>query len=81
MLLFDSSSPRYPGAVWLIETRRAGDRRRSLLPPPTSTRTVLAGQVLRAPVAIALGPGSLIRARSLLAFGVAWGDPLGTSGG
>jgi ABC-2 type transport system permease protein len=65
------------GAVWLIETRRLGIARR-MLSTPTSTRTILAGQVLGR-LAIALVQALIIVLGSLLAFGVAWGDPLGTA--
>jgi linearmycin/streptolysin S transport system permease protein len=65
------------GAVWLIETRRLGIARR-MLSTPTSTRTILAGQVLGR-LAIALLQALIIVLGSLLAFGVAWGDPLGTA--
>jgi ABC-2 type transport system permease protein len=65
------------GAVWLIETRRLGIARR-MLSTPTSTRTILAGQVLGR-LAIALVQALIIVLGSLLAFGVAWGDPIGTA--
>jgi ABC-2 type transport system permease protein len=49
-----------------------------MLSTPTSTRTILAGQVLGR-LAIALVQALIIVLGSLLAFGVAWGDPLGTA--
>ncbi len=65
------------GAVWLIETRRLGVARR-MLSTPTSTRTILAGEVLGR-FAIALIQALIIIAGTALAFGVSWGNPLGTA--
>jgi ABC-2 type transport system permease protein len=65
------------GAVWLIETRRLGIARR-MLSTPTSTSTILAGQVLGR-LAIALLQALIIIVGSLVFFGVSWGDPAGTA--
>ncbi len=65
------------GAVWLIETRRLGIARR-MLSTPTSTSTILAGQVLGR-LAIAVLQALIIVLGSLLFFGVDWGDPAGTA--
>jgi ABC-2 type transport system permease protein len=65
------------GAVWLIETRRLGVARR-MLSTPTSTRTILAGEVLGR-FAIALIQALIIIVGTALAFGVSWGNPLGTA--
>jgi ABC-2 type transport system permease protein len=65
------------GAIWLIETRRLGIARR-MLSTPTPTRTILAGEALGR-LAIALIQALIIVLGSALAFGVAWGDPLGTA--
>ena len=65
------------GAVWLIETRRLGIARR-MLSTPTSTSTILAGQVLGRLV-IALLQALIIIVGSLVFFGVSWGDPAGTA--
>jgi ABC-2 type transport system permease protein len=65
------------GAVWLIETRRLGIARR-MLSTPTSTSTILAGQVLGR-LAIALLQALIIIIGSLVFFGVSWGDPAGTA--
>jgi ABC-2 type transport system permease protein len=65
------------GAIWLIETRRLGIARR-MLSTPTSTRTILAGQLLGR-LAIALLQALIIVVGTALAFGVSWGDPLGTA--
>jgi len=64
------------GAIWMIETRRLGIARR-ILSTPTSTRTLVAGQVLGR-FAIALTQALIIILGSLLFFGVNWGDPLAT---
>ncbi|MGZ4178605.1 MAG: ABC transporter permease [Solirubrobacteraceae bacterium] len=64
------------GAVWLIETRRLGIGRR-ILSTPTSSRTLVFGQLLGR-LAIALLQALIIVLGSLLLFGVNWGDPLGT---
>jgi ABC-2 type transport system permease protein len=65
------------GAVWLIETRRLGIARR-ILSTPTSTGTLVAGQLLGR-LAIALVQALIIVLGSLLLFGVDWGNPLGTA--
>jgi ABC-2 type transport system permease protein len=65
------------GAVWLIETRRLGIARR-MLSTPTSTATILGGQVLGR-LAIALLQALIIIVGSALFFGVSWGDPAGTA--
>jgi ABC-2 type transport system permease protein len=65
------------GAVWLIETRRLGIARR-MLSTPTSTATILGGQVLGR-LAIALLQALIIIVGSALFFGVGWGDPAGTA--
>jgi ABC-2 type transport system permease protein len=65
------------GAVWLIETRRLGVARR-MLSTPTSTGTILAGQVLGR-LTIALLQALIIIVGSMLFFGVSWGDPAGTA--
>jgi ABC-2 type transport system permease protein len=65
------------GAVWLIETRRLGIARR-MLSTPTSTATILGGQVLGRLV-IALLQALIIVLGSALFFGVGWGDPAGTA--
>ena len=65
------------GAAWLIETRRLGIARR-ILSTPTSTRTLVAGQLLGR-LAIALLQALIIVLGSLLFFGVSWGNPLGTA--
>ena len=65
------------GAVWLIETRRLGVARR-MLSTPTSTGTILAGQVLGR-LTIALAQALIIIVGSMLFFGVSWGDPAGTA--
>jgi len=65
------------GAAWIIETRRLGIARR-ILSTPTSTRTLIAGQVLGR-LALALRQALIIIVGSLLFFGVDWGNPLGTA--
>ena len=65
------------GASALIETRRLGVARR-MLSTPTSTGTIIAGQVL-ARFCVALVQALIIIAGSLVFFGVGWGDPLGTA--
>jgi ABC-2 type transport system permease protein len=65
------------GAVWIIETRRLGIARR-ILSTPTSTRTLVAGQLLGR-LAVALVQALIIILGTLLFFGVDWGDPLGTA--
>jgi ABC-2 type transport system permease protein len=64
------------GAIWLIETRRLGIGRR-ILSTPTSSGTLLTGQLLGR-LAIALVQALVIVLGSLVFFGVDWGDPLGT---
>ena len=65
------------GASALIETRRLGIARR-ILSTPTSTRTIVAGQML-ARFCVALVQALIIIAGSLVFFGVGWGDPIGTA--
>ena len=65
------------GAARLIETRRLGVARR-MLSTPTTVRTILAGQTLGR-LAVALLQALIIVAGSALFFGVAWGDPAGTT--
>jgi linearmycin/streptolysin S transport system permease protein len=65
------------GATWVIETRRLGVARR-VLSTPTSSRTLVAGQLLGR-LAIALLQALVIVLGSLLFFGVNWGNPLGTA--
>jgi linearmycin/streptolysin S transport system permease protein len=65
------------GAAFLIETRRLGISRR-ILSTPTSTRTIVAGQLLGR-LAVALAQALIIVLGSLLFFGVAWGNVLGTA--
>jgi ABC-2 type transport system permease protein len=65
------------GAAFMIETRRLGIARR-ILSTPTSTGTLVAGQLLGRFV-VALVQALIIVLGSLLFFGVNWGNPLGTS--
>ncbi len=65
------------GAAFLIETRRLGIARR-ILSTPTSTGTLVAGQLLGR-LAVALLQALIIVLGSLLFFGVNWGEPLGTA--
>jgi len=65
------------GAAAVIETRRLGIARR-ILSTPTSTTTIVAGQLLGR-LAVALVQALIIVAGSTLLFGVTWGDPLGTA--
>jgi ABC-2 type transport system permease protein len=65
------------GAAWLIETRRLGIARR-ILSTPTSTGTLVAGQLLGR-LAVAVLQALIIVLGSMLLFGVDWGDPLGTA--
>ncbi len=65
------------GAAFLIETRRLGIARR-VLSTPTSTATIVSGQLLGR-LAIALLQALIIVLGSLLFFGVSWGNPLGTA--
>ena len=65
------------GAAWVIETRRLGIARR-ILSTPTSSRTLVLGQVLGR-LALALIQALIIILGSLIFFGVSWGDPLGTA--
>lgn len=64
------------GAAFMIETRRLGIARR-ILSTPTSTRTIVTGQLLGR-LAVALLQALIIVAGSMLFFGVTWGDPLAT---
>ena len=61
----------------MIETRRLGIARR-ILSTPTSSRTLVLGQVLGR-LALALIQALIIILGSLIFFGVSWGDPLGTA--
>ena len=65
------------GAAAVIETRRLGIARR-ILSTPTSTTTIVAGQLLGR-LAVALVQALIIVAGSMLFFGVTWGNPLGTA--
>jgi ABC-2 type transport system permease protein len=65
------------GAAWMIETRRLGIARR-ILSTPTSSRTLVVGQLLGR-FAVALIQALIIILGSLLFFGVDWGNPLGTA--
>jgi linearmycin/streptolysin S transport system permease protein len=65
------------GAAAVIETRRLGIARR-ILSTPTSTTTIVAGQLLGR-LAVALVQALIIVVGSMLFFGVTWGDPLGTA--
>jgi linearmycin/streptolysin S transport system permease protein len=65
------------GAAFVIETRRLGIARR-VLSTPTSTRTIVTGQLLGR-LSVALVQALIIVIGSMLFFGVTWGDPLGTS--
>jgi ABC-2 type transport system permease protein len=65
------------GASALIETRRLGIARR-ILSTPTSTATMIAGQML-ARFCVALVQALIIIAGSFAFFGVGWGDPIGTA--
>jgi ABC-2 type transport system permease protein len=58
----------------LIESRRLGVSRR-MLASPTSSRTIVLGEMLGR-LAIALFEGLLIFVVTMLLFGVEWGDPL-----
>ena len=64
------------GAAFMIETRRLGIARR-ILSTPTSTRTIVTGQLLGR-LSVALLQALIIVAGSMLLFGVTWGDPLAT---
>jgi ABC-2 type transport system permease protein len=64
-------------ASMLIESRRLGVSRR-MLASPTSAAPVVVGEGLGR-FAIALFPGGLIVAVTLVVFGVDWGDPLATA--
>jgi ABC-2 type transport system permease protein len=61
----------------MTETRRLGIARR-ILSTPTPIRTIVAGQLLGR-LAIALAQALIIVLGSILFFGVAWGNPLGTA--
>ncbi|MGZ4372521.1 MAG: ABC transporter permease, partial [Gaiellaceae bacterium] len=65
------------GAAFVIETRRLGIARR-ILSTPTSTRTIVVGQLLGR-LAVALVQALIIVAGSMLFFGVTWGNPLGSA--
>jgi ABC-2 type transport system permease protein len=65
------------GAAFVIETRRLGVARR-MLSTPTSTATIVTGQLLGR-LAVALLQALIIVIGSMLFFGVSWGDPLGSA--
>ncbi len=65
------------GAAFVIETRRLGIARR-ILSTPTSTMTIVAGQLLGR-LAVALVQALIIVAGTMLFFGVTWGNPLGSA--
>ncbi len=65
------------GAAFMIETRRLGIARR-MLSTPTSTGTIVAGQLLGR-LAVALAQALIIVLGSTLFFGVTWGNPLGSA--
>jgi len=65
------------GATQLILTRTLGVSRR-MLSTPTSTSTILLGEALGR-FGVAMIQALIIVIASALAFGVAWGDPLGTA--
>jgi ABC-2 type transport system permease protein len=65
------------GAAFMIETRRLGIARR-ILSTPTSTRTIVAGQLLGR-LAVALAQALIIVLGAMLFFGVTWGNPLGSA--
>ncbi len=65
------------GAGFVLETRKLGIARR-ILSTPTSTGSLMAGQLLGR-FAIAIVQALIIVFGSLLFFGVSWGNPLGTA--
>jgi ABC-2 type transport system permease protein len=65
------------GATQLILTRTLGVSRR-MLSTPTSAATIVAGEALGR-FAVAMLQALIIVAASAVAFGVAWGDPLGAA--
>jgi linearmycin/streptolysin S transport system permease protein len=65
------------GATLVIETRRLGIARR-MLSTPTSTRTIVAGQLLGR-LGVAVVQALIIVFGSVLFFGVSWGDPIGSA--
>ncbi|MDH4333718.1 MAG: ABC transporter permease [Chloroflexota bacterium] len=65
------------GATQLILTRTLGVSRR-MLSTPTSSATILLGEALGR-FGVAMIQALIIVIASALAFGVAWGDPLGTA--
>lgn len=65
------------GATFMIETRRLGIARR-ILSTPTSTRTMLAGQLLGR-LSVAVIQALIIVIGSMLFFGVTWGNPLASA--
>jgi ABC-2 type transport system permease protein len=65
------------GATQLILTRTLGVSRR-MLSTPTSVATILAGEALGR-FGVAMLQALIIVAASAIAFGVAWGDPLGAA--
>jgi ABC-2 type transport system permease protein len=65
------------GAAFMIETRRLGIARR-MLSTPTSTRTIVSGQLLGR-LSVALIQALIIVVGSTLFFGVTWGNPLASA--
>jgi ABC-2 type transport system permease protein len=65
------------GATQLILTRTLGVSRR-MLSTPTSAATIVAGEALGR-FGVAMIQALIIVAASAIAFGVAWGDPLGAA--
>jgi ABC-2 type transport system permease protein len=65
------------GATQLILTRTLGVSRR-MLSTPTSAATIVAGEALGR-FGVAMAQALIIVAAAAIAFGVAWGDPLGAA--
>ncbi len=77
LVLFIFFTSVVTGAGFMIETRRLGIARR-ILSTPTSTRTLVAGQLLGG-LAVALVQALIIVVGSMLFFGVVWGNALGSA--
>ena len=77
LVLFIFFTSVVTGAGFMIETRRLGIARR-ILSTPTSTRTLVAGTLLGG-LTVALVQALIIVLGSMLLFGVAWGNALGTA--
>jgi ABC-2 type transport system permease protein len=77
LVLFIFFTSVVTGAGFMIETRRLGIARR-ILSTPTSTRTLVAGTLLGG-LTVALVQALIIVLGSMLFFGVAWGNALGTA--